>query len=131
MIQLTEIKKEKQGDYSETITKGEKWGIKIGSSHAEVYAQLQKAGPTLDFQNVAIFGHKPYSSPESLGQLFPYYYALTIYNNTGTLDRVVLLFSGAKVQQIATGGGTGTSIASLDFRPGNSPGDRTRVVRGG
>ncbi len=104
-------KKEKQGNYSETITKGEKWGIKIGSSHAEVYTQLQKAGSSLDFQHVAIFGHKPYSSPESLGQLLPYYYALTVYNNTGTLDRVVLFFSGDKVQQIATGGGLTTPVS--------------------
>jgi len=102
---MAACKKEKQGNYSESITKGEKWGIKIGSSHAEVFAQLQKAGPTLDFQNVSIFGHKPYSAPEKLAPLLPYYYALTIYNDKGTLDRAVLLFSGDKVQQIATGGG--------------------------
>jgi hypothetical protein len=107
---LSSCKKDKQGNYSETITTGEKWGIRIGSSHAEVFAQLKKAGPTLDFQNVAIFGRKPYSSPESLSQLLPYYYALTIYNDTGTLDRVVLLFTGDKVQQIATGGGLTVNV---------------------
>jgi hypothetical protein len=107
---ISACKKDKQGNYSETIATGEKWGIRIGSSHAEVFAQLQKAGPTLDFQNVAIFGHKPYSSPELLAQLLPYYYALTVYNNTGTLDRVVLLFSGDKVQQIATGGGLTSGV---------------------
>ena len=107
---ISSCKKDKQGDYSETITTGEKWGIKIGSSHAEVFAQLKNAGPTLDFQNVAIVGRKPYSSPASLAQLLPYYYALTIYNDTGTLDRVVLLFTGDKVQQIATGGGLTVNV---------------------
>ncbi|KQM69243.1 hypothetical protein ASE74_04315 [Pedobacter sp. Leaf216] len=110
LFTLVACKKEKQGNYSESITKGEKWGIRIGSSHSEVFAQLQKAGPTLDFQYVSIFGHKPFTSPEALNPLLPYYYALTIYNNTGTLDRAVLLFSGNKIEQIAVGGGLTTGV---------------------
>ncbi|WP_344848854.1 hypothetical protein [Pedobacter jeongneungensis] len=110
LIVISACKKEKQGDYSETITKGEKWGIQIGSTPAEVFAQLQQAGKTLDFQNVAIYGRKPYSSPEKLAGILPFYYALTVYNNTGTLDRAVFLFSGDKVQQIATGGGLTSDV---------------------
>ncbi|QNN42970.1 hypothetical protein [Pedobacter roseus] len=110
LIVISACKKEKQGDYSESITKGEKWGIRIGSTQAEVYAQLQKAGPALDFQNVAIYGRKPYSAPEKLAEIIPFYYALTIYSNSGTLDRAVLLFSGDKVQQISTGGGLTTEV---------------------
>lgn len=110
LIVISACKKEKHGDYSESITKGEKWGIKIGSTQAEVFAQLQQAGKTLDFQYVAIYGRKPYSSPEKLIEILPFYYALTVYSNTGTLDRAVLLFSGDKVQQIATGGGLTSNV---------------------
>jgi hypothetical protein len=111
LIVVSACKKEKQGDYSESITMGEKWGIKIGSTQAEVYAQLQKAGSTLDFQNVAIYGRKPYSTPEKVAEIIPFYYALTIYSNSGTLDRVVFLFSADKVQEIATGSGLTTGVA--------------------
>lgn len=111
LIVISACKKEKQGDYSESITTGEKWGIKIGSTQAEVYAQLQKAGSTLDFQNVAIYGRKPYSTPEKVAEIIPFYYALTIYSNSGTLDRVVFLFSADKIQEIATGSGLTTGVA--------------------
>ncbi|WP_316824741.1 hypothetical protein [Pedobacter miscanthi] len=111
LIVISACKKEKQGDYSESITMGEKWGIKIGSTQAEVYAQLQKAGSTLDFQNVAIYGRKPYSTPEKVAEIIPFYYALTIYSNSGTLDRVVFLFSADKIQEIATGSGLTTGVA--------------------
>lgn len=107
---MSACKKEKQGDYSETITQGEKWGIKIGSTQAEVYAQLQKAGPTLDFQYLGIYGRKPYTSPEKVAEILPFYYALTIYSSTGTLDRAVFLFSGDKIQEIAAGGGLTSGI---------------------
>lgn len=110
LIVISACKKEKQGDYSETITTGEKWGIKIGSTQAEVYAQLQKAGPTLDFRSLGIYGRRPYTSPEKPAEIIQFYYALTIYSSTGTLDRAVFLFNGDKVKEITVGGGLTSGV---------------------
>lgn len=110
LIVISACKKEKQGDYSETITTGEKWGIKIGGTQAEVYAQLQKAGPTLDFQYLGISGRKPYTSPEKPTEIIQFYHAITIYSTTGTLNRAVFLFTGDKVKEIAAGGGLTTGV---------------------
>lgn len=55
---------------TETITKGDKWGIRIGSSPADVYTQLQIAGKQKGFGQVAVITRQYYDDPKQMKTYF-------------------------------------------------------------
>jgi hypothetical protein len=88
----------------ETISKGSKWGIQVGSPHADVYAQLQKLGKEKGFNEVEIINQQSFSSPEKIQHSLDLYQTISLQNNNGALERIVIQFNKDKVSMIITGG---------------------------
>ncbi|HEX3008176.1 MAG TPA: hypothetical protein VHO90_11245 [Bacteroidales bacterium] len=84
-------------------THGEKWTLRIGSSHADVYTQLQQLSTEKNFSAVAIVYRKPLSKPEGIQNFLPYYNAITVQSNSGVIDRALIEFDHDKVTSIETG----------------------------
>ncbi|TDQ09218.1 hypothetical protein [Pedobacter metabolipauper] len=103
--------KKDESSFTKTITRGEKWGIRIGSSPAEVFAQLQRIGPEKSFNEVGIVYRKPFSKPEDVANLLAYYHAITVITNTGRVDRAVIVFRSDKVTYISAGGALPAEVA--------------------
>jgi hypothetical protein len=101
---LFSCKKENSPSYNETITKGEKWGIQIGSIPAEVFEQLQQAGSENKFSEVAIVYRKPYTKPEQIQNQLGFYQAVTLQSNAERIDRAIITFNSDKVTAINAGG---------------------------
>lgn len=78
--------------HAETISKGSKWGLTIGSSPEDVYTQLQKQGIEKDFSQVAVVGRQPFSKPQDVENLLTFYDAITLESNSGVIDRVIMEF---------------------------------------
>ena len=55
--------KKRELPFTETITTGGLWGIRIGSPAADVYSQLQAAGPQKGFGEVAVITRQYYDDP--------------------------------------------------------------------
>lgn len=96
----------------ETITSGEKWGIRIGSAPGDVYGQLQQLGVEKNMRNVSIVYRQPFSRPEELQQLLPYYHAATLQRNTGLTVRAMFEFRGDTVNSVQVGGAHYTEVDS-------------------
>lgn len=103
--------KDKDLPQVENIKKGSKWTLEIGSSQAEVYNQLQILNKEKHFDNVAIGYRKPYSKPEDIKDIFPYYNAITLESNSGLIQRAVIYFDENKVKSIEVGGGMLDSVS--------------------
>jgi len=88
----------------ETITKGSKWGITIGSSPEDVYSQLQALGKQKDFSQVSMVYRKPYSSPQEIQHLLGFYHSITLMSNAAVIERVLIQFTEDKVSSISAGG---------------------------
>ena len=96
----------------ETITSGTKWGIKIGASHAAVYAQLQKLGPEKNFNDIAVAYKQPFfSSPAAIQNKFEFYSAITLQKNTPVIERAIISYDKDKINSIETGGALSTEVA--------------------
>ena len=89
----------------ETITKGKKWTIKIGSTHHEVYQQLQELNIEKQFNSVSTIYRQPYNNPEEIQADISLYNAITIETTSGVLERTVITFDEDKVAYIEKGGG--------------------------
>ena len=105
LLFLFSCKKEDGLPRVETITGGNKWTLQTGSSPAEVYAQLQQLSEEKEIDEVAVVYRQPFSAPEEVKAHLPFYNAITLQNNTGRIERVLLQFSGETVHSIAAGGG--------------------------
>lgn len=103
-LSLLCCKKEKQGDYIENITKGEKWGVKIGSNHSEVFSQLQIANSIYQFDKISIVYRKPFVTLDELQKLLPFYNSITLSTSSGTTNRAIISFINDKVNEINLGG---------------------------
>lgn len=95
----------------ETITKGSKWNLEIGSSPKEIYSQLQLLGKENLFNSVAIVSRTPYSKPEDIQNLIDFYNAITLQSNAGVIDRVLIQLVQDKVSSIESGGGMLDSVS--------------------
>ena len=104
IIFLFSCKKEKGGAYTETISKGQKWGLQIGASAAEVFTKLQQLGRENNFQDVAVIRRQAFSDPEAIQNLLVYYDALTLSTKTGRTERVIIEFKEEHVSSITAGG---------------------------
>lgn len=94
---------------TETVTKGQKWGIRIGSTPAEVYAQLQQLGQEKEnFNEIEIIDqqYKLFTQPDEIGPRITLYSGISIEKqNTVYSDRVIITFYENKVSGIDEGGG--------------------------
>lgn len=88
----------------ETIGIGNKWGLSIGSSAATVYSQLQKFGQEKEIYQIGLSNQQPTTNLEDIKDRLPFYYAISLEKNTGTLDRVVFQFNSDTISSITTGG---------------------------
>ncbi|RFZ84527.1 hypothetical protein DYU05_02600 [Mucilaginibacter terrenus] len=97
---LVSCKKENTSPKSETITSGSKWGISIGSSPQEVFAQLQQAGVQYNFNTVAILNRPVYTKPEQIKDLLPLYQSVILQSNASLPAGAYIQFPGDKVTAI-------------------------------
>lgn len=88
----------------ETITSGEKWTLKIGSSPVEVYGQLQELGSEKNFDDVALVYRQPFSMPNQIQSDLHLYKAVTLETTSGVTERILIQFDGDKVSTIEKGG---------------------------
>lgn len=90
---------------TENITKGTKWTLQIGSTHAEVYNQLQELGLQKNFNDVAIVYRQPFSNPNEIKSDISFYRGITLEAPSERIERVVIQFDQDKVKSIEKGGG--------------------------
>ncbi len=95
----------------ETITSGSKWTLQIGSSPADVYSQLQRLGEEKQFADVAVAYRLPYSHPEEIQNRLDLYRSITLQNNSGRIERVVIEFNQDKVSSMQIGGAMLDSVS--------------------
>ena len=103
-ILLFSCSKKDQLPLIETITKGDKWGIKIGSSYADVYSRLQELDKEKNLSSVAVVYRQPFSTPQEVQYLLPYYNAVTLMDTSVVIDRALIQFPGDKETGINSGG---------------------------
>ncbi|HMG10555.1 MAG TPA: hypothetical protein VK609_18715 [Mucilaginibacter sp.] len=103
VLLLFSCKKENTFPQVETITRGSKWNLRIGSSSADVYTQLQQLGKEKDFYDVAV-NQQPVSSLQEIQHRFEFYHAITLETKTGALDRVIIQLGQDKINSIEAGG---------------------------
>lgn len=102
---FTSCLKTEDGTEVETITKGEKWGIRIGSTPEDVFSRLQSLGREKGFYDVAIVYRQPYADPTGIQHHLDFYDGVTLRNNrSGRLERAVIRFSDDVVDAINVGG---------------------------
>ena len=104
VLLLSSCKKDNNGHIAETIIKGSKWNLKIGSSYPDVYAQLQQLGIDKGFSTVAIVGQQPISKLQDLQHRLEFYHAITLEKNTERIESVRIQFKTDKVNSIEAGG---------------------------
>lgn len=108
VLLLFACKKENGSPKVETTTSGSKWDIKIGSSYADVYAQLQKSGQQNNFNEVDIINQKQaFNKPEEIQQKFKFYSMIMLQKNTAELGGTSIIYDGSKITSITT---TGTAL---------------------
>lgn len=90
---------------TETITKGTKWNLRIGSTPAEVYKQVQQLGIEKNFNAVNIDYRMPYKKPEEIKSDLSLYRAISLEASSLVTERVVVEFENDKVKSIEKGGG--------------------------
>ncbi len=103
ILSFSSCLKNNDSSHTETITKGSKWTLTIGSSPAYVYAQLQVLGKEKNFSSLAIVSRKPYSKPEEIQNLIGYYNSITIQSNQGVIDGAFIQFIQDTVNSIDAG----------------------------
>lgn len=110
VLLLFSCKKDKTFPEVETITKGSKWNLRIGSSSADVYTQLQQLGKEKKFYDVSI-NQQPVSSLQEIQHRFEFYQAITLETKTGALDRVNIQLGQNKINSIIAGGALPNEVA--------------------
>jgi len=103
-------KKENGSSRVETTISGSKWDIKIGSSYADVYAQLQKSGQQNNFNEVDIINQKQtFTKPEEIQQKFKFYSMIMLQKNSAELGGISIDYDGDKITSIT---GPGPALIS-------------------
>lgn len=102
-VLLFSCKKDENKPINETITKGGKWNLKIGSSSAEVYAQLQQLGREKDFRSIGMTSQFASTKPEQIKDRFLFYNTLTLESTKAPVDGVSIRMDQAKVTNIENG----------------------------
>lgn len=103
MLLLFSCKKENNSPRVETISKGSKWGLQIGSSYSDVYTQLQQLGKEKNVHDVDIVRQPFFSNPDEIKNRIAFYNIISLETNTGKLERVIIQFEGDKISSIDAG----------------------------
>lgn len=99
-------KKDSGAPYVETITKGDKWGLQIGSSFADVYSRLQALGQEKNFHALSLNSQPPILKPEDLQNRLELYSGLSLQiKDPGRIEQVIIYFSQDTIHSIEFGGG--------------------------
>lgn len=105
-------KKDNGSPSVETLTKGDLWGLQIGSSFADVYTRLQALGREKNFDALSLNYQPPMLKPEDLQNRLSFYSGLTLQlQNPGRIEQVILYFSRDTIQSIEAGGGLPIEMA--------------------
>jgi len=104
--------------YTENITSGEKWGLEIGSSYADVYSRLQTLGAEKNFTDVALVYQQPFSNPAEIKDRLAYYSSITLMKKTGAVQRAMIVFPQDKINAIEAGGSLPDEVSQW---PGDVP----------
>lgn len=96
---------------TENITRGTKWTLQIGSTHTEVYSQLQELGVDKNFDDVSITYRQPFSNPNEIKSDLSLYRAITLEAPSERIERVLIQFDQDKVKSIEKGGALLDDIA--------------------
>lgn len=107
---------------SETVTKGSKWNLRIGSLPADVYSQLQQLGLEKNFADVAVVYRQPSSKPEEVQGRLSFYRAVTLQKNSVYTERVLIQFRQDRVSSIQAGG---AMLDSVSKWPQDTPDETT------
>lgn len=103
MLLLFSCKKEGNSPRVETISKGSKWGLQIGSSYSDVYTQLQQLGKEKNVHDVEMVKQQSFSNPDEIKNRLAYYKIISLETNTGKLERVIIQFDEDKISAIDAG----------------------------
>lgn len=98
--------KDKNGTTIETITKGSKWGIQIGSTAAEVYQALQQLNNEKDgkVEYVAYRQQHTFTKPDEIEHRYLYYNAITLQSSEAVIYRAIISYDAREVKSIEVGG---------------------------
>jgi len=94
----------KDDHYTETITKGSKWGIKIGSTPPVVYKQLQELAIEKGFSQAAVVYRQHFSKPQEIQNHLSLYQIITLQNSSGAVERAIIRFNEHTITSIEAGG---------------------------
>jgi hypothetical protein len=106
ILSFFSCKKDNGAPFVETVTKGDKWGLSIGSSFTDVYTRLQVLGQEKNFHSLLLNSQPPILKPEDLQNRLELYSGLSFQiKNPGRIEQVILYFSRDTIQSIEAGGG--------------------------
>lgn len=88
----------------ESITRGTKWNLEIGSTHEEVYTQLQELSVTKNFDAINIVNRQPFLKPKDIQNDLSLYRSISLKTNSGVAKRILIQFDGQKIISIEKGG---------------------------
>ncbi|GEP97308.1 hypothetical protein [Chitinophaga cymbidii] len=122
LLAFFSCKKDNSFPRTETITKGEKWGMQIGSTAADVYLQLQQLGQQKEnLGQVEVTGQLStlFNQPDEIGPRMALYSGISIEKQQATYpDRVIISFYGDKISNIDEGSGLTAPVTQW---PQNAP----------
>ncbi|GGH63210.1 hypothetical protein HNQ91_002577 [Filimonas zeae] len=109
---------------TEDITTGEKWGIQIGSSPAEVYGQLQELDEEKNVSGVEVINMPLFDNPASVGPSITLYQIISLEEQDAAYpNRVLIAFNDNKVKVAA-----GTAMPdSVSRWPQNAADDKAII----
>lgn len=106
----------------DTITSGEKWGLKIGDTPEELYAAIQKLKKEQKVSYLSITGNI-FTSLEDIQNIIPLYSSILFDRTVGTSTGVQVYFAEDKVKSIYLNSGQ-----QLQKWPNNTPNNSTIFV---
>jgi hypothetical protein len=105
ILLLFACKKENGSPRVETTTSGSKWDIKIGSSYADVYAQVQRSGQQNNFDNIDIINQKQtFNKPEEIQQRLKFYSLILLQKSAIPFEGTSINYDANKITSITVAG---------------------------
>lgn len=114
----------------ENIRKGNKWTLRIGSTPAEVYTQLQELNKEKKVKRVEIVGRKDFLKPEEVRDLIPLYDYLYLQYSAidGGSWRTYISFRDGKVASLSEYAMRPTSDSDKKKWPSDTPDEATIFI---
>lgn len=104
----------------ETISSGSMWNLQIGSSHADVYAQLQKLGEKKDFNAVEVINQPTFPNLYELQNRLDLYYGISLEDPSSVYpNRVIIRSWKDTISSISEGGALPEEISKWPHNAGD------------